>query len=91
MKKLKITTLDQLEKLVLNPKISKKDKFTVFSEVLKELPTFCFKVILDETELENPIFDPANLMVSQMLKIIAEIRADPHKTYYSGVMVIASE
>ena len=88
---IKINSLNDLEKFIKDDNITKKDKFTVFSEALKELPTFCFKVILDETELDNPIFDPVNLMVSQMLKIIAEIRADPHKTYYSGMMVIASE
>ena len=67
MKKLKITTLDELEKLVLNPKISKKDKFQIFTKVLEKYPIVFIEIILDDSEAINEIQDKAKLIDTAFL------------------------
>ena len=91
MKKLKITTLDQLEKLVLNPKISKSDKFQIFTKVLEKYPIVFIEIILDDSEAINEIQDKDNRLVNDMRKIISEIRADPTAKHYSGLSVVRNE
>ena len=91
MKKLKITTLDQLEKVVENPKISKKDKFQIFTKVLEKYPIVFIEIILDDSEAINEIQDKDNRLVNDMRKIISEIRADPTAKHYSGLSVVRNE
>lgn len=88
MAKMKITTLDQLEKLVLNPKVSKADKYRVFSQALQSFPIIFIEIVTDDSELINGIEDKNNTLISQMLKIISEIRNDPTASQYSGMSVV---
>ena len=91
MKKLKIATLDQLEKVVENPKISKKDKFQIFTKVLEKYPIVFIEIILDDSEAINGIQDKDNRLVNDMRKIISEIRADPTAKHYSGLSVVRND
>jgi len=90
MEKLKITTLDELEKLVVNPRISKLDKYNVFSKVLQDYPIVFIEIILDSEEL-NGIEDKDNRLLNDMKRIISEIRADPNAKHYSGLSVVRNE
>lgn len=91
MKKLKIATLDELEKLVLNPKISKKDKFQIFTKVLQDYPIVFIEIILDDSEAINGIEDKDNRLINDMKKILYEIRADPTAKHYSGLSVVRND
>ena len=91
MKKLKIATLDELEKLVLNPRISKLDKYNVFSKVLKDYPIVFIEIILDDSEATNGIEDKDNRILNDMKRIISEIRADPTAKHYSGLSVVRND
>lgn len=88
MAKMKINNLDQLEKLVLNPKITKVDKYQIFRKALQSFPILFIEIISDDTELENNIEDTDNTLIPKMQKIISEIRADPTAGHYSGMSVI---
>ena len=91
MKKLKIATLDELEKVVENPKISKLDKYNVFSKVLQDYPIVFIEIILDDSEATNGIEDKDNRILNDMKRIISEIRADPTAKHYSGLSVVRNE
>ena len=91
MKKLKIATLDELEKLVLNPRISKLDKYNVFSKVLKDYPIVFIEIILDGGEATNGIEDQDNRILNDMRKIISEIRLNPTAKHYSGLSVVRND
>jgi hypothetical protein len=88
MAKMKINNLDQLEDLVLNPKISKIDKYLIFKNVLKSFPIIFIDVVTDDSEAMNGIEDENNTLISKMQKIIREIRDDPTASSYSGMSVI---
>ena len=89
MKKIKINNLDQLEDLVLNPKISKVDKYLIFKQVLKSFPIVFIEIVTDDSELQNGIED--NRLVNDMQRIISEIRADPTAKHYSGMSIIRND
>lgn len=91
MKKLKIATLDELEKLVLNPKIAKLDKYNVFSKVLQDYPIVFIEIILDVSEELNGIEDKDNRLLNDMKRIISEIRLNPTAKHYSGLSVVRNE
>lgn len=91
MKKLKIATLDELEKLVLNPKISKLDKYNVFSKVLQDYPIVFIEIILDVSEELNGIEDKDNRLLNDMKRIISEIRLNPTAKHYRGLSVVRNE
>jgi hypothetical protein len=91
MKKVKINSLDDLEKIVLNPKISKLDKYRVFSEALKSFPIVFIEIITDSSDLQNGIEDERGVLIPQMTKIISELRNNPAATHYSGMSVIRNE
>lgn len=91
MKKLKIATLDELEKLVLNPKIPKLDKYNVFSKVLQDYPIVFIEIILDVSEELNGIEDKDNRLLNDMKRIISEIRLNPSAKHYSGLSVVRNE
>ena len=91
MKKLKIATLDELEKLVLNPKISKLNKYNVFSKVLQDYPIVFIEIILDDSEELNGIEDKDNRLVNDMKRIISEIRLNPTAKHYSGLSIVRND
>ncbi|MBZ4044503.1 hypothetical protein [Flavobacterium hibisci] len=91
MTKKKITSLDTLEKLVLNPKISKADKYQVFSQALESFPIIFIEIVLDDDESRNGIEDKDNTLIPQMLKILAEIRNNPAAKHYSGLSVMRND
>jgi len=91
MAKLKITTLDQLEKLVLDPKINKKDKFNVFTRALENYPIMFIKIIADESEVLNGIEDNENTLIPKMIAIISEIKKNPTSKHFAGMTVIMSD
>ena len=91
MKKLKLATLDELEKLVLSPKISKLDKYNVFSKVLQDYPIVFIEIILDDSEELNGIEDKDNRLLNDMKRIISEIRLNPTAKHYSGLSVVRNE
>lgn len=91
MAKMKITTLDQLENLVLNPKVSKVDKYLIFKQALKSFPIVFIDVVTDDNELLNGIEDENNTLIPKMKKIISEIRNNPTATNYSGMSVIRND
>ena len=75
MKKLKITSLNELEELVLNPKISKSDKFQIFTKVLEKYPIVFIEIILDDSEAINGIEDKDNRLVNDMKRISKWIKS----------------
>ena len=91
MKKLKINSLDDLEQIVLNEKISKLDRYRIFSQALKSYPIVFIEIITDSSELQNGIEDKRELLIPQMRKIISELRENPTATHYSGMSVIRNE
>ena len=91
MAKLKITTLDQLEKLVIDRKISKIDRYNVFKQALKSYPITFIEIILDDPDEKNEIQDKENRLIPQMQKIIAEIRSDPAARQYSCMSITRNE
>lgn len=91
MSKKKIATLDQLEKFILNPKISKADKYKVFSQALQDLPIVFIEIVLDDDESTNGIEDLDNKIIEQMQKIISEIRNNPTAKHYSGISVVRND
>ena len=91
MAKMKITTLDQLEKLVLNPKVSKEDKYLIFSQALQSFPIVFIEIVTDDSEQQNGIEDKNNTLISQMQKIISEVRSNPTAKNYSGMSVIRND
>ncbi len=91
MKKLEVKSIDELEDLVLNPKVSKEDKYFVFKQVLNLFPIIFIDIILDDSEAINGIEDKDNRLVNDMLKILSEIRADPTAKHYSGLSVIRND
>lgn len=88
MKKIKINNLDDLEKLVLNPKVAKVDKYLIFKQVLHAYPIIFIDIILDDSDAMNGIEDKDKNLIPKMLKIVSEIRADPTANKYSGMSVI---
>ena len=91
MGKMKITTLDQLEKFVLDNKISKLDRYLVFKQALKSYPITFIEIVLDDPEAQNGIEDPDNRLIPQMAKIISEIRDNPTAKQYSCMSVTRNE
>lgn len=91
MKKLKINSLDDLEKIVLNPKISKLDKYTIFSKVLQDYPIIFIEIILDDSEAMDGIEDKDNRLVNDMKRIISEIRLIPTAKHYSGLSIVRND
>lgn len=91
MAKMKISNLEDLEDLVLNPKVSKADKYLVFKQVLKSFPILFIEIITDDSELQNGIEDENNTLIPKMQKIISEIRNNPTATNYSGMSVIRND
>ena len=91
MKKLKITTLDELEKIVESPKISKKDKFQIFTKVLEKYPIVFIEIILNDSEAINGIEDKDNRLLNDMKRIISEIRLNPSAKHYSGISVVRND
>lgn len=91
MKKLKITTLDQLERVVENPKISKLDKFQIFTKALEKYPIVFIEIILDDSEELNGIEDKDNRLLNDMKRIISEIRLNPTAKHYSGLSVVRND
>lgn len=91
MKKLKINSLDDLEKIVLNPKISKLDKYTIFSKVLQDYPIIFIEIILDDSEAMDGIEDKDNRLVNDMKRIISEIRLNPTAKHYSGLSIVRND
>lgn len=88
---IKINTLDDLERFVLNPKISKSNKYRVFSNVLKSYPIIFIEIVLDDSEHLNGIEDPDNRLIKDMQRIISEIRLNPVAKHYSGLSVVRNE
>ena len=88
MAKMKITTLDQLENLVLNPKVSKVDKYLIFKQVLKSFPIIFIDVVADDSEAMNGIEDENNTLITKMQNIISEIRNNPTAKNYSGMSIV---
>jgi len=88
---IKINSLDDLEKIVLNPRISKIDKYRIFSQALKSYPIVFIEIITDSSELQNGIEDERGLLIPQMTKIISELRENPAATHYSGISVLRNE
>jgi hypothetical protein len=91
MKKIKINSLDDLEKIILNDQIAKKDKFKIFSEALKSYPIVFIEIVTDNSEQENDIDDTNGQLIPQMLKIISELRANPAAKHNSGMSVVRNE
>lgn len=91
MAKMKISNLEDLEKLVLNPKVSKEDKYLIFKQVLNSFPIVFIEIVTDDSELQNIIEDKNNTLISQMLKIVSEIRNNPTAKNYSGMSVIRND
>lgn len=85
---IKINSLEDLEKLVLSPKISKLDKYRVFSQALKSYPITFIEVVSDENDILNGIDDNGNTLIPRMQKIIAELKNDPKAAFYSGMCVL---
>ena len=88
MKKIKINNLDQLEDLVLEPKVSKIDKYLIFKNVLQSFPIIFIDIVLEDSEAMNGIEDENNTLIPKMQKIISEIRNNPTAKSYSGMSVI---
>lgn len=91
MAKMKISNLEDLEDLVLNPKVSKEDKYLIFSQVLKSFPIVFIEIVTDDSELQKGIEDKNNTLIPKMLKIISEIRNNPTATNYSGMSLIRND
>ncbi len=91
MAKMKISNLEDLEKLVLNSKVSKEDKYLIFKQVLNGFPIVFIEIVTDDSELQNIIEDKNNTLISQMLKIVSEIRNNPTAKNYSGMSVIRND
>lgn len=91
MAKMKINNLDQLEKLVLNPKISKIDKYLIFKNVLQSFPIIFIDVVTADSELLNGIEDKDNRLVNDMKRIISEIRNNPTAKNYSGMSIVRND
>ena len=91
MKKIKINNLDQLEDLVLNPKVAKVDKYLIFKQVLHAYPIIFIDIILDDSDAMNGIEDENNTLIPKMQRIISEIRNNPTAKSYSGMSVIRND
>mgnify|MGYP003407782798 FL=1 len=91
MKKIKISNLEDLEKLVLNPKVSKEDKYLIFKQVLEGFPIVFIEIVTDDSELQNIIEDKNNTLIPKMQKIISEIRNNPTAKNYSGMSIIRND
>ena len=91
MAKMKISNLEDLEKLVLNSKVSKEDKYLIFKQVLNGFPIVFIEIVTDDSELQNIIEDKNNTLISHMLKIVSEIRNNPTAKNYSGMSVIRND
>ena len=91
MAKMKISNLEDLEKLVLNPKVSKEDKYLIFKQVLEGFPIVFIEIVTDDSELQNIIEDKNNTLIPKMQKIISEIRNNPTAKNYSGMSVIRND
>ena len=91
MAKMKIYNLEDLEKLVLNPKVSKIDKYLIFKNVLQSFPIIFIDIVLEDSEAMNGIEDENNTLIPKMQKIISEIRNNPTAKSYSGMSVIRND
>lgn len=91
MKKIKISNLEDLEKLVLNPKVSKVDKYKVFKNALRAYPIIFIEVVTDDSEAMNGIEDKDKNLIPKILKIISEVRSNPTASHYSGMSVIRND
>ena len=91
MAKMKISNLEDLEKLVLNPKVSKEDKYLIFKQVLEGFPIVFIEIVTDDSELQNFIEDKNNTLIPKMQKIISEIRNNPTAKNYSGMSIIRND
>ena len=91
MAKMKISNLEDLEKLILNPKVSKEDKYLIFKQVLEGFPIVFIEIVTDDSELQNFIEDKNNTLIPKMQKIISEIRNNPTAKNYSGMSVIRND
>lgn len=88
MAKMKISTLDQLRKFVLNPKIATYDKYFVFKNALKAYPIIFIDLVSDEGE--KGIRDLEHKLIPDMLRILSDIEADPKANHYKGMTVSIS-
>ena len=91
MEKIKISNLEDLEKLVLNPKVSKENKYLIFKHALNGFPFVIIEIVSDDSELQNGIEDENNTLIPKMQKIISEIRNNPTAKKYSGMSVIRND
>ena len=85
MKKLKIDTLDKLETFISDDSISKEARLEVFEHALKE---YVFFIVVVKDEDQKEVFDPDNKIVTEMKRIINEIKTGPQKQNYKGFMVL---
>lgn len=85
MKKLKIDTLYKLETFISDDNISKEARLEVFQQALKE---YVFFIVLVKDEDQKEIFDPDDNILSDMKRIINEIKTTPQKLNYKGFLVL---
>jgi hypothetical protein len=84
--KQKISSLDDLNRLISDENITKELKLKVFLEALRGYPVRVMTVFLDRGK--NLVHDPHNMLVPNMQRVISEILADGNKEFYSGFMII---
>jgi len=84
MAKMKIDTLEKLERFICNEKVSKENRFKVFREALKD---YVFYVELDKGD-QIGFFDPESKIIADMKQQIEKIKATPQSSHYRGLMVI---
>jgi hypothetical protein len=84
MAKIKIDSLEKLERFISNEKVSKESRFKVFKLALKD---YVFYVELDKGENVG-FFDPESKIIADMKKKISEIKKTPQSSHYRGLMVI---
>jgi hypothetical protein len=84
MAKIKIDSLEKLERFISNEKVSKESRFKVFKLALKD---YVFYVELDKGEHVG-FFDPESKIIADMKQQIEKIKATPQSSHYRGLMVI---
>jgi hypothetical protein len=88
MKKLKINSLEQLLKFVSDPAVTLEDRYKIFLEAMRPYNFFVMTV------RNNPDGNPEKLdnrerVISEMRRIISQIKADP-ESHPAGFVVTFS-
>lgn len=84
MKRIKVDTLEKLEKFVADESISLENRLEVFTQATNNYPLFILSVKYDDS---CKIIENREAVLNGMLRTISEIKADPNQKTYRGFWV----